>query len=145
MLPKGTRLEGNVSLVQPGSKFRDVRLGIRFHTIVLADGLRVPIQTETLYVTASRRRIDGDKVGTGTAAWSDSRWAMAGRRGAIIGAGVGAAGGTAAVLTGDTKEVVLEAAHRSRCGSPDLSRHDRAGSIEPLIDLVLAVFASSKG
>ena len=109
VLPTGTRLEGEVTLVQPGSKFKGrARLGVRFHTLVLADGMRVPIQTETLYR-------DGDsalgstaaKVGTGTAAGAILGGLLGGKRGAIIGAGVGAAGGTAAVIAGDTKDAVL--------------------------------------
>jgi hypothetical protein len=69
VLPRGTRLEGTVSLVQPGSKFKGrARLGIRFHTIVLGDGMRVPIQTETLYRDGeSATGATAKKVGGGAA------------------------------------------------------------------------------
>ena len=122
VLPKGTRLEGNVSLVQPGSKFKGRAPGHRFH-IVLADGLRVPIQTETLYVTASRRRDRRRQGRHRYGGWSDSRWAHWREEGRDYRRGRRRRWRDAAMIaTGDTKEVVLEAAHRSRCGSPDLSR-----------------------
>jgi hypothetical protein len=110
VLPAGARLEGNVMLVQPGSKFKGrARLGIRFHTLVLADGLRVPIQTEALYRDGeSATESTAAKVGTGAAAGAIVGAVLGGKRGAIIGAGVGAGGGTAAVMAGDAKEAVLQ-------------------------------------
>ena len=110
VLPTGTRLEGNVMLVQPGSKFKGrARLGIRFHTLVLADGLRVPIQTEALFRDGeSATGSTATKVGTGAAAGAIIGAVLGGKRGAIIGAGVGAGGGTAAVMAGDAKEALLE-------------------------------------
>ena len=110
VVPSGTRLEGNVALVQPGGKFKGrARLGIRFHTLVLADGMRVPIQTETLYRDGeSATGSAAAKVGTGAAAGTILGAVLGGKRGAIIGAGVGAAGGTAAVIAGDAKDAVLE-------------------------------------
>lgn len=110
VLPTGTRLEGNVTLVQPGGKFKGrARLGIRFHTIVLADGLRVPIQTEALYRDGeSATGSTVTKVGGGAAAGAILGGLLGGKRGAIIGAGVGAAGGTAAVVAGDAKEALFQ-------------------------------------
>lgn len=110
VLPTGTRLEGEVTLVQPGSKFKGrARLGIRFHTIVLADGMRVPIRTDTLYRDGeSATGSTATKVGGGAAAGAVLGGLLGGKKGAIIGAGVGAAGGTAAVIAGDTKDALLE-------------------------------------
>ena len=110
VLPAGTRLEGDVTLVQPGSKFKGrARLGIRFHTIVLADGLRVPIQTEAMYREGeSATGSTAKKVGGGATAGAILGAVLGGKKGAIIGAGVGAAGGTAAVMSGDTKDALLE-------------------------------------
>lgn len=109
VLPTGTRLEGTVMLVEPGSKFKGrARLGIRFHTIVLADGQRVPIQTEALYRDSDAAgKSAATKVGAGAAAGAILGAVIGGKRGAIIGAGVGAGGGTAAVMAGDNKEAVL--------------------------------------
>jgi outer membrane biosynthesis protein TonB len=109
-VPAGARLEGNVTLVEPGSKFKGrARLGIRFHTLVMADGLRVPIQTETLFRDGdSATGSTAKKVGGGAAAGAILGAVLGGKKGAIIGAGVGAAGGTAAVVAGDNKDAVLE-------------------------------------
>lgn len=109
VLPINTRLEGSVMLVEPGSKFKGrARLGIRFHTIVLADGQKVPIQTEALYRDGeSATGSTAAKVGTGAAAGAILGAVIGGKRGAIIGAGVGAGGGTAAVVAGNPKEALL--------------------------------------
>jgi len=109
VLPTGTKVEGNVMLVQPGSKFKGrARLGIRFHTIVLADGMRVPIQTEALYRDGeSATGSTATKVGAGAAAGAILGAVLGGKRGAIIGAGAGAGGGTAAVMASDAKEAVF--------------------------------------
>jgi len=109
VLPTGTKLEGTVMLVEPGTKFKGrARLGVRFHTIVLADGQRVPIQTEALYRDGdSAAPSAATKVGTGAAAGAILGAVLGGKRGALIGAGVGAGGGTAAVVAGPTKEAVL--------------------------------------
>jgi hypothetical protein len=109
VLPIGTKLEGTVMLVEPGSKFKGrARLGIRFHTIVLADGQRVPIQTEALYRDGeSATGSTATKVGTGAAAGAILGAVIGGKRGALIGAGVGAGGGTAAVMAGNPKEAVF--------------------------------------
>ena len=49
-IPAGSRAIGSVMEVDRGGKFKDrARLGIRFHTLVLADGTQVPISTETIY------------------------------------------------------------------------------------------------
>jgi PadR family transcriptional regulator PadR len=67
-VPAGARAIGSVSLVERGGKFKErARLGIRFHTLVLADGTRVPINTETIFrdgdaPTNSRARKLGDGV-----------------------------------------------------------------------------------
>lgn len=111
VVPEGSRLEGTVTLVQPGSKFKGrARLGIHFHTLVLADGLRVPIQTEALYRDGeSATTATATKVGTGAAAGAILGGLLGGKRGAIIGATAGAGGGTAVVMAGGAREAVLEA------------------------------------
>ena len=49
-----------------------------------------------------------DEKATGAAAGAILGGMLGGKRGAMIGAGVGAAGGTASVISGDTKEALLE-------------------------------------
>ncbi|HEX2309709.1 MAG TPA: hypothetical protein VHH91_03250, partial [Vicinamibacterales bacterium] len=49
-IPAGSRVLGAVTLVERGGKMRDrARLGVRFHTLVLADGTTLPLQTDTVY------------------------------------------------------------------------------------------------
>ena len=61
-IPAGARALGSVMQVERGGKFKErARLGIRFHTLVLADGTRLPISTETIYR-------DGEAPGNSTAA-----------------------------------------------------------------------------
>jgi hypothetical protein len=49
-IPAGARLEGSVSVVERGGKFKDrARVGIQFHTLILADGSRMKIQTEPIF------------------------------------------------------------------------------------------------
>ncbi|MGH9139539.1 MAG: hypothetical protein ACRD2I_00200, partial [Vicinamibacterales bacterium] len=45
-IPAGTRAIGSVMQVERGGKFKErARLGVRFNTLVLADGTRIPIST----------------------------------------------------------------------------------------------------
>ena len=46
-IPAGSRVIGSVTLVERGGKIKEqARLGIRFHTLVLADGTELPLHTE---------------------------------------------------------------------------------------------------
>jgi type IV secretory pathway VirB10-like protein len=108
-VPAGARAIGSVSLVERGGKFKErARLGIRFHTLVLADGTRVPINTETIYR-------DGDppstgsaqKVGGGAIGGAIIGAIIGGGKGAAIGAAAGAGAGSAAVVAGGRQEAVL--------------------------------------
>ena len=46
-IPAGAKAHGEVTLVERGARLRErARLGVRFTSIVLADGTRVPIDTE---------------------------------------------------------------------------------------------------
>ena len=109
VVPAGSRLEGTVTVVDPGSKLKGrARLGIRFHTLLLADGMRVPIQTEALYRDGdSATASTATKVGTGAAAGAIIGGILGGKRGAIIGASAGAGGGAAVVMASDAREAVL--------------------------------------
>ena len=50
VVPAGSRLLGSVTLVEQGGRVKErARLGIRFHTLVLADGTEVRLPTETIY------------------------------------------------------------------------------------------------
>jgi hypothetical protein len=100
-IPAGTRVVGSVMLVERGGKVRErARLGIRFHTLLLADGTRLPITTETLYRTGDAPA-SAAKIGGGAAAGAILGAILGGGKGAAIGGAVGAGAGTAAVMAGD--------------------------------------------
>ncbi len=110
-IPAGAKALGSVTLVDRGGKMRDrARLGIRFHTIVLADGTRLPIQTDAVF-----REGDGPggeaaaKVGGGAIGGAIIGGILGGARGAILGGTAGAGAGTAAVMTGGRNPATLHA------------------------------------
>ena len=108
-IPAGARAEGSVTLVDRGGRLKDqARLGIRFHTIVLADGTRLPINTETIYREGeSPARESAAKIGGGAVGGAVLGAIFGGRKGAIIGSTVGAAGGSVAVATSDANAATL--------------------------------------
>ena len=108
-VPAGARAIGSVSLVERGGKFKErARLGVRFHTLVLADGTRVPINTETIYrdgdapATGSAQKVGGGAIGGAIIGAI-----IGGGKGAAIGAAAGAGAGSAAVVAGGRQEAVL--------------------------------------
>jgi hypothetical protein len=108
-IPAGARAEGSVTLVERGGRLKDqARLGIRFHTIVLADGTRLPINTDTIYRDGqSPARESAAKIGGGAVGGAVLGAIFGGRKGAIIGSTVGAAGGGVAVATSEANAATL--------------------------------------
>jgi hypothetical protein len=108
-IPAGARAEGSVTLVERGGRLKDqARLGIRFHTIVLADGTRLPINTETIYREGeSPARESAAKIGGGAVGGAVLGAIFGGKKGAIIGSTVGAAGGGVAVATSEPSAATL--------------------------------------
>ncbi len=102
-IPAGARAIGSVMLVEKGGKLKDrARLGIRFHTLVLADGTRMPISTETVYRQGDAPgNASAAKIGGGAVAGAILGAIIGGSKGAAIGGTVGAGAGTTAVMTGD--------------------------------------------
>lgn len=105
----GSRLEGVVTQVERGGKFKDrPRLGVAFSTLIMADGTRVAIQTDTIFR-------DGDapsgqanaKVGGSAVVGAILGAMIGGKKGALLGSAAGAAGGAAAVAAGDRAEAVM--------------------------------------
>ena len=113
-IPSGSRVLGSVSLVERGGKMRErARLGVRFHTIVLADGTELPLQTETVYREGEAPgNASAAKVGGGAIGGAILGAILGGGKGAAIGAGVGAGAGTAAVMAGGRRHAEI------RAGSP---------------------------
>jgi hypothetical protein len=108
-IPAGTRARGNVTLVEGGGKFKErARLGVRFHTLVLADGSTIPIQTETIYRDGGEiARGSATKIGAGAAAGALIGAIFGGGKGAAIGGAAGAGAGTAAAAAGPRSQATL--------------------------------------
>ncbi|PYR07918.1 MAG: hypothetical protein DMG00_16195 [Acidobacteria bacterium] len=109
-IPSGARAIGAVTLVERGGKFKErARLGIRFHTLVLADGTRIPMNTETIFREGDAPgNSSAAKIGGGAVGGAIIGAILGGAKGAAIGATTGAGAGTAAVAAGDRSSVVLQ-------------------------------------
>jgi len=110
-IPAGARAIGSVTQVERGGKFKErAVLGIRFHTLVLADGTRLPISTETIYrYGEAPGNGSAAKVGGAAVGGAILGAILGGAKGAAIGATAGAGGGTAAVMAGDRSNATLPA------------------------------------
>jgi hypothetical protein len=110
-IPAGARVIGSVALVERGGKIKErARLGIRFHTLVLADGTEIPVETSTIYRDGeSPARESTAKIGGAAVGGAILGAILGGTKGAIVGGTTGAAGGTAAVMAGDRNPAILAA------------------------------------
>ncbi len=110
-IPAGTRVMGSVVLVEQAGKVKGAsRLGVRFHTVVLDDGVEVPLTTETVYRRGkSKGSASAGKIGGAAVGGAILGAIFGGRQGAAIGGAVGAAGGTAAAMAGDGQPATLPA------------------------------------
>jgi hypothetical protein len=102
-IPAGARALGSVMQVERGGKFKErARLGIRFNMLVLADGTRVPINTETIVRDGEAPgNSSAAKVGGGAVVGTILGAIIGGSKGAAIGGAAGAASGGAAVMASD--------------------------------------------
>lgn len=110
-IPAGSRVVGAVTMVERGGKVKErAKLGVRFHTVVLADGTSVPLRTEAILREGeapsgeSARKIGGAAIGGAILGAI-----MGGKKGAVIGGATGAGAGTAAVMAGDRNAATLAA------------------------------------
>jgi hypothetical protein len=110
-IPAGAKAEGEVTLVERGGRLRDrARLGIRFTSIVLADGTRVPIDTDTIYREGDSPSGESTaKIGGGAIGGAIIGGILGGAKGAILGGTAGAGAGSAAVLAGGRNPATLPA------------------------------------
>ena len=110
-IPAGTRALGTVVVVDRGGKFKErARLGIRFQTLVMADGTRLPITTETIYRYGNPpANTSAAKIGGGAVVGAIIGGIIGGGKGAAIGATTGAGAGTASVATSDRDVAVFPA------------------------------------
>lgn len=110
-IPAGATAHGEVTLVERGGRLRDrARLGIRFLSVVLADGTRIPIETDMVYREGDASgRESAAKIGGGAIGGAIIGGLFGGKKGAVIGATTGAGTGTAAVIVGGRNPATLPA------------------------------------
>lgn len=110
-IPAGARAIGYVTQVQQGGKFKEqAKLAIRFQTIVLADGTRLPISTAAVERSGEGKgNSTAAKMGGGAVAGTILGAILGGGKGAAIGGMAGAGAGAAAVEAGDRSTATLRA------------------------------------
>jgi hypothetical protein len=108
-IPSGARAHGQVTLVEQGGRMRGrSRLGIRFTSVVLADGTRIPLDTETVFREGESPTGESTaKIGGGAIGGAIIGGIFGGAKGAVIGGSVGAGAGTAAVYAGGRNAATL--------------------------------------
>jgi hypothetical protein len=107
----GSRMEGVVTVAERGGKIKErARLAVRFHSLVLDDGTRVPVVTESIYREGdSPAQQSSAKIGGAAVGGALLGAILGGGKGAAIGGSLGAAGGTAMVMAGGRNPAVLPA------------------------------------
>jgi hypothetical protein len=110
-IPAGAVVQGSVMEVERGGKVKErARLGIRFHTVVLANGSRLNIKTDSVVREgASPAKESAAKIGGAAIGGAILGAILGGGKGAVIGGATGAAGGTAATMASDRNPAVLNA------------------------------------
>jgi hypothetical protein len=110
-IPAGSRAIGYVTQVERGGKFKEqAKLAIRFQTIVLADGTRLPISTASVEREGEGKgNSSAAKVGGAAVAGTILGAILGGGKGAAIGGAAGAGAGAAAVQAGDRSVATLRA------------------------------------
>jgi hypothetical protein len=110
-IPAGSLVQGSVMEVERGGKVRErAKLGVRFHTVVLADGTRLNIKTDSVVREGtSPTNESAAKIGGAAAGGAILGAILGGGKGAVLGGAIGAAGGTAATMAGKPNPAVLAA------------------------------------
>lgn len=110
-IPAGARVIGYVTQVKAGGKFKEqAKLAIRFQTIVLADGTRLPISTAAVEREGEGKgNSSAAKMGGAAVAGTILGAILGGGKGAAIGGMAGAGAGAAAVESGDRSMATLRA------------------------------------
>ena len=108
-IPAGSKARGEVTLVEKGGKLRErAKLGVRFSSIVLADGTQVPISTETIYREGDApARESAAKIGGGAIGGAIIGGILGGAKGVAIGSAIGGGAGSAAVMAGGRNPATL--------------------------------------
>ena len=110
-IPAGAKALGEVTLVERGGKMRErARLGVKFTSVVLAEGTRLPLHTETIFREGDPPgRESAAKIGGGAIGGAIIGGILGGAKGAAIGGSIGAGAGTTAVVAGDRNHATLSA------------------------------------
>ena len=110
-IPAGSRAIGVVTQVERGGKFKEhAKLAIRFQTVVLTDGTRLPISTEAVIRDGSAPSDESaKKIGGGAVAGTILGAILGGAKGAAIGGMAGAGAGAGAGAAGDRSAATLHA------------------------------------
>jgi len=108
VIPAGAQLEGTVTLVERGGRFKDrARIGVQFTTLVI-DNARLPIRTEAIYRDGEAPTKEAtSKIGASAVVGTILGAVIGGKKGAAIGGTAGAAGGTAAVMAGGRNDASI--------------------------------------
>jgi len=107
-VPAGARLEGVVTDVTRGGKFKErPRVGVTFQQLILADGTKIALSTDTVFRDGEAPQNVNAKVGGSGVVGAILGAMIGGKKGAVLGGAAGAAGGAAVVAAGDRAEVVL--------------------------------------
>lgn len=107
-VPSGARLEGVVTEVTRGGKFKErPRVGVTFQTLILADGTKISLTTDPVYREGDAPSNVNAKVGGSGVVGAILGAMIGGKKGAVLGGAAGAAGGAAVVATGNRAEVQL--------------------------------------
>jgi hypothetical protein len=119
---RGAEVEGIVTNSDPGGRVKGVAtITIGARSIMMADGRRLPIQTQTQTFEANQSRgKDAAKVGIASGVGAAIGAIAGGGRGAAIGAGAGAAGGTGVAMAtrGDPARVPAESTIQLALSAP---------------------------
>jgi hypothetical protein len=110
-VPAGSKAIGDVVLVERGGKMKDkARLGVRFHTLVLADGSQVAFRSDSIFREgASPGNESARKIGGAAVGGAILGAIIGGGKGAAIGGATGAGAGSAVVMAGDRNPATLPA------------------------------------
>jgi hypothetical protein len=110
-IPADAKVYGEVTFVERGGRLKErARLGVRFSSLVLADGARVPISTDVVFREGdSPSRESASKIGGAAIGGAILGGILGGGKGAVLGGTAGAGAGTAAVLAGRPNAATLAA------------------------------------
>jgi hypothetical protein len=110
-VPAGSQALGSVVQVDRGGKLKDrAHFAIRFNTLILPDGSRLPLTAEAVHREGSSpTNKSAARIGGATVGGAILGAILGGGKGAAIGGAIGAGGGTAAAMAGDREPATLPA------------------------------------